>query len=71
MAVRSAKPPSPREWEPVTRRAKGCAIRPNWLPLPLGEGWGEGLGFPRERLFHQSRAGAGRDTRSLAARSEV
>ena len=22
--------------------APGCAIRPNWLPLPVGEGWREG-----------------------------
>ncbi len=30
--------------------AAHCAIRPNWLPLPLGEGWGEGApirGTPR------------------------
>ena len=29
---------SPREREPVPSSARGCASRPNWLPLPVREG---------------------------------
>ena len=49
--------------EPVTGRARSFAIRPNWLSLPLGEGWGEGptiRGWPISQQKREENSSAAR-----------
>ena len=56
---------SPRERNSVLSSATGCASSLNWLPLPVGEGWGEGPARHGASKIAQQK----RDESSSAARA--